>query len=218
MRDWAQHPYAFVHFKNHRDADACLLMANRTILDGRPIRIERAKVNRTVFISNCFAHSEKEDISKIMGQFGPVESVTLLQNHQTGCSRGCGFVKFFHREDAIISVKLLRLYSKWTVDWASDLKKDPVELYRRSVFVGRLNATQVTRINLAQKFGEFGEIELIQLKNKFSDSKGSILRYLPFMQPLDTFRPAFAFINYKNFESAAEAVEQTVLLVSKLII
>jgi RNA recognition motif-containing protein len=33
--------------------------------------------------------------------YGPVEIVTVIKNHQTQKSKGCGFVKFVFREDAM---------------------------------------------------------------------------------------------------------------------
>jgi len=37
----------------------------------------------------------------MMTSFGPIEDLTMLQNYQTGRCKGCGFVKFSYREDAI---------------------------------------------------------------------------------------------------------------------
>lgn len=46
-------------------------------------------------------------------KFGPVESVTIIKNHQTNKSKGCGFVKYCYREDAmdafVVCASMLRL-------------------------------------------------------------------------------------------------------------
>jgi RNA recognition motif-containing protein len=69
-------------------------------------------VNRTLFIAKLSRHSEEQvfssfsshnfkEIRRTLEEFGPLEDFTLLKEHRTGKSRGCGFVKYAYREDAI---------------------------------------------------------------------------------------------------------------------
>jgi hypothetical protein len=48
--------------------------------------------------------------------FGPVENVTIIKNHQTNKSKGCGFVKFVYREDAMdaFAVTILSLFNSFS--------------------------------------------------------------------------------------------------------
>jgi len=50
-----------------------------------------------------------QKLREIVEAFGPVESVTIIKNHQTQKSRGCGFVKYVYREDAMDSF-MVRIY------------------------------------------------------------------------------------------------------------
>lgn len=45
LRDWLQRPFAFVQFKDPKDAQKALVEAHKTICDGREIRVEAARVN-----------------------------------------------------------------------------------------------------------------------------------------------------------------------------
>jgi hypothetical protein len=45
------HPYAFVQFQKVEEADKAMSMAQTCTLDGRKLRIEKAKVNRTLFVA-----------------------------------------------------------------------------------------------------------------------------------------------------------------------
>lgn len=37
----------------------------------------------------------------MLAKYGPIEDITILQNYHTGKSKGCGFIKFCYRDDAI---------------------------------------------------------------------------------------------------------------------
>lgn len=101
MTDCANRPYAFVQFVNVDDAQRAMMEAHDTVLDGRHIRIERAKVNRTIFLAKFAKAFSKDDMMRILEKFGPIEDLVVLENLQTGESKGCGFVRFRFRDDAI---------------------------------------------------------------------------------------------------------------------
>ncbi|KAJ3104952.1 hypothetical protein HDU97_008700 [Phlyctochytrium planicorne] len=188
LKDWMGRPYAFVQFENINDAKRALVEAHNTVVDNRHIRVEQARVNRTLFIAK-FNRTAAENVRDVLEEYGPVEDLTLLQNYQTGKSKGCGFVKYCFREDAIKAFLGLR-QSRWVVEWATNLDRDNIEVDLRSIFVGQLNQTMITPDLLQERFGAYGEIESLQLVNKY---------------PFDT-RPAFAFIKYVDEASAEKAV------------
>ncbi|KAJ3416298.1 hypothetical protein HDV05_002238 [Chytridiales sp. JEL 0842] len=193
LKDWLSRPYAFVQFDSVEDAARALVEAHNTVIDNRHIRVEQARVNRTLFIAK-FNRSQPDQVREVLQRYGPIEDLTLLQDYQTGKSKGCGFVKYCFREDAIKAFLGLRQSQKWVVEWAANLDRGSVELDTRSVFVGQLNQGIVTQSLLEEKFGVYGEIENIQLINRHPHGLDS--------------RPAFAFIRFVHEDSAEKAVEQ----------
>ncbi|KAJ3079139.1 hypothetical protein HK102_004000 [Quaeritorhiza haematococci] len=193
LKDWLSRPYAFVQFEKVEDAKRALVEAHNTIVDGRHIRVEQARVNRTLFIAKFNRSMTEPQLKETLEKYGQVEDLTILQNYQTGRSKGCGFVKFCYREDAIRAYLGLRNTLKWVVEWAANLDKGQVELDKQSVFVGQLNQNLVTRELLEEKFGAYGKIENLQLVNRFSSGPAS--------------RPAFAFIKYSEEASAEKAIQ-----------
>ncbi|TPX64486.1 hypothetical protein SpCBS45565_g05891 [Spizellomyces sp. 'palustris'] len=152
LKDWLARPYAFVQFEvtvqlhlpfrdtilkelimqSVEDSKHALVEAHNTVIDGRHIRVEQARVNRTLFIAK-FNKSVAEyvqdandvkavtsQLRQILERYGPVEDLTILQNYQTGRSKGCGFVKFCFREDAIRAYLGLRTNLKWVAEWSDN--------------------------------------------------------------------------------------------------
>jgi RNA recognition motif-containing protein len=120
------------------EANNALVMINNVSLDGRRLRVEKAKVNRTLFIAKMNrsitnlvlatlvtrttrANWESvawrgvwdQKLREAVESYGPVESVTVIKNHHTQKSKGCGFVKFVFREDAMAAY-LVRVSSSCT--------------------------------------------------------------------------------------------------------
>ncbi|ODQ50537.1 RNA-binding domain-containing protein, partial [Saitoella complicata NRRL Y-17804] len=50
LKDPLQRPYAFVQFSNDEEATRAMTEAHNTVVDGRHIRVEKARVNRTIWI------------------------------------------------------------------------------------------------------------------------------------------------------------------------
>lgn len=78
MKDWANRPYAFVQFRHARDAQRALVEANSTMIHNRPIRIEQAKVNRTLFLAKFARYASRDEMMRILERFGPLEEFKLL--------------------------------------------------------------------------------------------------------------------------------------------
>jgi len=51
LKDWANRPFSFVQYATAQEATYALQKGQKAILDGRMIRVERARVNRTLYIS-----------------------------------------------------------------------------------------------------------------------------------------------------------------------
>ncbi|KAI8912125.1 hypothetical protein DFJ77DRAFT_469073 [Powellomyces hirtus] len=203
LKDWLSRPYAFVQFRDIRDAKRALTEAHNTLIHGRYIRVEQARVNRTLFIAKFGktigehvrdANDVKRNLMEILERYGPVEDFTILQNYQTGRSKGCGFVKFCFREDAIKAYLSLRSNLKWVAEWAANLDRGNIDIDHSSIFVGQLNQAEVTRELLEEKFAKYGTIQSMQLINRYPSGPNT--------------RPAFAFIKFSDETSTTSAVQE----------
>lgn len=81
LRDSSNRPYAFVQYFNVQDANRALKESAGTLLNSRPIRVEMAKVNRTLFVRE--RNILKENMSDLFLchnfiQIGELEQVVRL--------------------------------------------------------------------------------------------------------------------------------------------
>ncbi|CAG8663534.1 6010_t:CDS:10, partial [Funneliformis mosseae] len=199
LKDWLMRPYSFVQFENICDARKALVEAHNTVVEGRRIRVEQARVNRTLFVGRLNRTMNEEDIRELLEPYGDTEDVHLLRTYSTGKSKGCAFVKFCYRDDAIRAYMNLRQQgSNYIIEWAANLEKavpGPEDIDKRSIFVGQLNQAEVTKELLVEKFSRYGEIKEVQyVARKFSRASGPP-------------RNAFAFINYNDEDASENAIK-----------
>jgi RNA recognition motif-containing protein len=205
LKDRSSRPYSFVQFKRTEDALNALQSVNNAMLDGRRLRVEKAKVNRTLFIAKMDRAMPSSQLREMMELYGPVENVTIIKNHQTNRSKGCGFVKFVYREDAMEAFANLKNNPfKWVIEWATSTNDpaatDASGIDRTNIFVGGLNPSLVTKDLLEQRFSSYGRLEGVTLVNRELDNAEGERSVSP---P----RSAFAFIRYADAESATTAIE-----------
>lgn len=134
-------------------------------MDGRRLRIERAKVNRTLFVAKLSVTLLPAELRRMAEVFGEVESVTIIKHHVTNKSKGCGFIKYKYREDAADAFTGLKARNKkWVVEWATSAN-DPEMLgvAKNLVYVGGLPFDRVTESNLLHHFSTYGYIEEISI-------------------------------------------------------
>ncbi|KAI7876058.1 RNA-binding domain-containing protein [Lichtheimia hyalospora FSU 10163] len=127
LKDWMSRPYAFVQYAHLPDATVALQNAPGTLLDGRNIRCEQARVNRTICISsnNTNLPVEGEEVRSKLLSFGSIETMRMMEvPTEQGMTR-YAYVKYQYRDDAIKAFLVLRgdneLQSKWRIDWAANL-------------------------------------------------------------------------------------------------
>eukprot|EP00842_Homolaphlyctis_polyrhiza_P001951 jgi/Hompol1/2757/HPOL_001451-RA len=101
MRDWLGRPYSFVQFKAIEDAERALAEANGIAIEGRKIRIERARVNRTLYIAKLDPSITEAEVESTVREYGEIEDMKLLHDASTGEFKHCGYFKYRFREDAI---------------------------------------------------------------------------------------------------------------------
>ncbi|EPY51830.1 RNA-binding protein M [Schizosaccharomyces cryophilus OY26] len=116
LKDWLQRSYSFVQFANVEDASTALKEAQNTLLDGRRIRIERAKVNRSIYLAYPSDPSSfsTTDVYQLLKPYGLVEEL-VQTNDRSGF-----LVRFVYRDDAISAFMSLR-NSHYKVVWAENV-------------------------------------------------------------------------------------------------
>jgi len=203
LKDKMSRAYAFVQFASTEDADRALSDSHGRVLDGRAVRVERAKVNRTLFIARFSRELSEADVHAHCSAYGPVESVTFIKHHQTQQSKGCGFVKYAFREDALDAIAGLKASDLgWVVEWATNHHENTaVGVDRRNVFVGGLNPRLATEALLVERFAPYGGLENVSFINHLTDPANTAPD-----DPRAT-RSAYAFLRFGNEESAAVAIE-----------
>ncbi|KAG0282340.1 hypothetical protein BGZ96_000583 [Linnemannia gamsii] len=193
LKDWMQRPYSFVQFENVEDAQRAMVEAQNTIIDGRHIRIEQARVNRTLFILRFSRGTTEQDLIDALEQYGPVEDVSIFHDPRPNSrTKRYAFAKFAYRDDAIKAYVALRATSRWTVEWAPNLSSQN-QIEKESVFVGQLNPELATEALLHDRFQDYGNIKNIHLVKRNQMGAG---------------RPtAFAFIEFDSEHAARRAID-----------
>lgn len=180
LRDYSGRPYAFVQYSNDNDCKQAIKESHNTILDGRMIRCEAAKVNRTLFIT-CFEATTKESIVESLEVFGETELVVasdqLGKAKKEGSDTPCRFwfVKFSYRDDAIRAFASLADDSLFHVEWAKNIEDQATmgRFDKYTIFIGLLSRF-ATNEDIEAHFGRHGEIKSASVLHKFPASYGFV--------------------------------------------
>ena len=151
--------------KDSPSADAALQAEELHQVDGRRLRVERAKVNRTLFVAKFSLALLPAELRKLAESFGEVESVTIIKHHVTNKSKGCGFIKYRFREDAADAFTGIKAKNKkWVVEWATSAN-DPelLGVAKNLVYVGGLPFDRVTEPLLRDHFSVYGPIDEVSI-------------------------------------------------------
>ncbi|RCI04500.1 hypothetical protein CU098_003021, partial [Rhizopus stolonifer] len=201
LKDWLKRPYAF----SVQDSKKAIKEAPGTILNGRSIRCEPARVNRSICLVSFNQPFHKQYIQSTLSAFGDIEDMTILQPHGKFHSI---VIKYKYREDAIKAYLTLKFsdyqqinkHQRWFVEWASNMDTDNLygicgntcQLDKLSIFVGNLPES-VTKEELHTIFGQHGSIidlHLIQKPNYRHREK-----------------KVFAFIKYQHEKESSQAID-----------
>lgn len=207
LRDTSNRPYAFVQYLTEKDSKLAIEKGHDSMLDGRRIRCEAAKVNRTIFITSPLSLSVVAVESK-MSKFGEIEELTPSnpagQSYKDAPNlRGYKnwYCKFVYRDDAIRAYANLTEEGAYNAEWAQNVDKSNTVSFREdtgftkfgksrfdkfSIFVGQLSS-QITEAELRERFERHGKINNLHLLKKRDNT--------------------FAFITFKDEASAASSVE-----------
>jgi len=88
--------YGFVKYVKAEAAAAAIAALNGFQMDSKKLRVSyshpRSEAN--VYVGNLKPSVTKEDLEKLFNRFGSIVECKILVDHETGQSKGCGFVKF----------------------------------------------------------------------------------------------------------------------------
>ncbi|CUM45658.1 uncharacterized protein AC631_01571 [Debaryomyces fabryi] len=210
LRDPANRPYAFVQYTNDKDSKTAISKGHNSVLNGRNLRCEAAKVNRTLFISSKFLKTEK-GFKDALEEFGEIEQLipsdefgNVKSNKPNIKSSKHWFCKYVYRDDAIRAFANLSENNLFHIEWAQNIEtfssnkshtnhnlskqeENKMKFDKFSVFVGQLSSS-VTEDELINRFKRHGKIEEVTIIKKTSNT--------------------FGFVKYKEEASAASAVER----------
>lgn len=196
LRDPANRPYAFVQYAKDEDANKAISEGQHSILNGRTVRCEKARVNRTLYLQLINTGITEKTMKKLLTKFGEIERLVAVNDNFNAINSGKSaqknwFCKFVYRQDAISAFANLKSKANWNIEWAQNLEDEysnvpEVTIDRYSIFVGHLDP-RISKEELIERFEKHGKIKEAILVNR----------------PLSNF----AFIKFKTKEAAASAVE-----------
>ncbi|KAG2211950.1 hypothetical protein INT47_004637, partial [Mucor saturninus] len=194
LKDSLKRPYAFVQFEFEDDCKTALKEAPGTIINGRSIRCEPARVNRSICLISFNQPFNRQFLQSKLSMFGEIEDITLLQPQG---NFHYVYVKYMYRKDAIKSYLALKYNNAnhWFVEWTSNVETSMYGgvyqyatrcLDRFSIFIGNLHES-TSDADLSLKFKLYGTIV-----------QTHVIRKNP--------RKVFAFIRFKEEEAALKAI------------
>ena len=199
LRDPANRPYAFVQYAKDEDADKAISEGQHSILNGRTVRCEKARVNRTLYLNLTNDGITEKIMNKLLTRFGEIEKLVTLDNNakvvddvNPKTHYNTWYCKFKYRQDAISAFANLKTKRNWNVEWSQNIEDEysnvpEVTIDKYSIFVGHLDP-RISKDEMVERFEQHGKIKEAILVNR----------------PLSNF----AFIKFKTKEAAAAAVER----------
>ncbi|KAG0250155.1 hypothetical protein BG011_008601 [Mortierella polycephala] len=169
---------------------------------------------RTVFVMQLSARLRSSELETFFSQAGRVRAARIIEDRNTGRSKGVGYVEFYDEESvakaiALTGQKLLGIpvIAKHTESEKNRLAQQaavqaqdaanaaaqatPTDLSQHRLYVGSVNF-DLTEDDLKQVLEPFGPIEFIKLHRDAETGKSK----------------GFAFVQYKNAEDAKQAMER----------
>ncbi|PSK40381.1 hypothetical protein C7M61_000016 [Candidozyma pseudohaemuli] len=180
LRDYSGRPYAFVQYDNDVDSKNAIAQSHNAVLDGRVIRCEAAKVNRTIFITT-FNSISKNAVMDTLKEFGETELVVASDQHgrvkHATLDEECRFwfAKFSYRDDAIRAFASLTDDSAYHVEWAKNIEDQCTNgrFDKYTVFVGLLSRL-ATHNDLERHFLRHGAVKSVSVIHKTLASYGFV--------------------------------------------
>ncbi|KEF57661.1 uncharacterized protein A1O9_05579 [Exophiala aquamarina CBS 119918] len=180
--DRNKHPFAFVQYENSDDAAAAVEGSLNLNIDGRRIRVERAKAERAVILSKMNGDIvTEEEARRMLERFGPIELMAPTQrmdhprNNLQGAISLLTVIKGFpHHTSGFVLILAPPLeprvrYNKTGSPIVRGFTTPRSAVDQKSIFVGNL-PEGTTRQDLHTLFEDFGTIIQVNVIRKvFSD-------------------------------------------------
>ena len=71
------------------------------------------------YVGNLNYRVKEEELAKAMGAYGPVTSVKVIKDRETGKSKGFAFVEMENAEDARQPCQRSTVLNSWVARWSS---------------------------------------------------------------------------------------------------
>jgi len=104
-----------------------------------------------LFVGSIPKHASEENLRDVFSQFGTIEELVLMKDPD-GTSRGCAFIKFKQKEDALLAIRFLNgnVYIEGSdkpieVRFAENNKKKPTQPEATSNPTPQTQTTQVVQ-------------------------------------------------------------------------
>ncbi|KAI8581112.1 hypothetical protein K450DRAFT_198156 [Umbelopsis ramanniana AG] len=207
FRDWMQRPYGFVQFASQEDAQKALKEASGTLLNGRYIRCEPARVNRTIYLGQMPENTSKTEIQQLAESFGCIEDVTIIKTTATHSTTVGAFIRYQYRDDAIKAYLVLHHdppFQAMTVEWATNLNQSSkkmnnlMEVASSSTLVIKNLPPGINQDDLRNYLMSSGNISSVVLVGKTPVRKRTAA---------NNNDPRCAFVRYASYEDAKKAQE-----------
>jgi len=94
--------YGFVKYAKPESAAAAIEAMNGYQMDSKKLRVgySHPRTEANVYVGNLKPSVTKEQLEELFKRYGPIIECKILMDHDTGVSKGCGFVKFEKVNDA----------------------------------------------------------------------------------------------------------------------
>lgn len=245
-RNWIQvkkdrqaHPYAIVQFEKVEAAHDALRNGKGMVLNGRNIRLEKAKVERSVIVTSLagIGPLTEHEACNMMARFGPIEiiaSTDLISDRSTALSRG-QYVKFhfwldcrdalrkFHDHYPNFRIQLasgvepkMRAFTKSGASIVTGLSRTRANVDVRSIFLGNL-PSDVAKNEIFELFGRFGQIQELSLVRKpFPGGLMNTFAFVEFSTAIEANVAAESEVSIRGTKIRIEPKEYTARRKSRL--
>ncbi|CAO3661380.1 unnamed protein product [Umbelopsis ramanniana] len=207
FRDWMQRPYGFVQFACQEDAEKALKEASGTVLNGRYIRCEPARVNRTIYLGKMPENISKMEIQQLAESFGGIEDITLIKTTTIQSTTAGAFIRYQYRDDAIKAYLVFHHdppFQAAIVEWATNLSQPSkkmnnlIEAAPCSTLIIKNVPPGINQDDLRNKLMTYGNISSVVIVGRTSGRKRGAA---------SNADPRCAFVHYMTVEDAKKAQE-----------
>ncbi|KAF9200983.1 hypothetical protein BGZ49_008783 [Haplosporangium sp. Z 27] len=169
---------------------------------------------RTVFVMQLSARLRSSELESFFSQAGKVRAARIIEDRNTGRSKGVGYVEFYDEDSVAKAIALtgqkllgipviakhteseknrlaLQAASQAQAAAEAQAQAAPADLPQHRLYVGSVNF-DLTEEDLKQVLEPFGPIEFIKLHRDAETGKSK----------------GFAFVQYRNAEDANQAMER----------